>query len=110
MLGAVQLTASDKAASLSPVGVGLFAGSTDVPIGLPGWETDTINGVPAVPSARDGKLCLYTRGHTLCVEADDQEEPADLTKSLWPAGRRELLVEVSGHLTLAKSLDGPTTW
>lgn len=69
-----------------------------------------MNGLPAVLSARDGRMCLNTQGHSVCVAAEGGE-PADLTVSLWPVERRELLVEVVDHLKLATDLgDAQTGW
>lgn len=85
-------------------------GRTEVPPGLPGWETDTIRGIPAVLSARDARLCLNTDTTTACISVIDAGEPADLTTSLWAAGRRELLVDVAERLVVAEDVDSPETW
>ncbi len=88
----------------------MATGTTEIPPYLAGWESDTVNGLPAVLSARDGRMCLNTQGHSVCVAAEGGE-PADLTVSLWPVERRELLVEVADHLKLATDLgDAQTGW
>lgn len=107
--GGVQFSAADQNHPVPYLDIVLSTGRTEIPPNLPGWETDTIDGVPAVLSARDGKLCLNLRDHTLCITSEGGE-PADLTKSLWPAGRRELLVSIAQDLTLAKKLDDPSAW
>ena len=104
----VQLGPSDPDDERPPIQITVSPGTTEAPPYLAGWESDTVNGLPAVLSARDGRLCLNTQGHTVCIAAEGGE-PADLTVSLWPAGRRALLLEVADHLTLAKDLTGPRT-
>lgn len=109
ILGGVQFSAADANHPVPYLDIVVSPGQTEVPPGLAGWESDTINGVPAVLSARDGKLCLNLRDHTLCVTSEGGE-PADLTTSLWAAGRREFLVGIAKDLTAAKNLNDPTTW
>lgn len=81
-LGGVQWLHRDRGESPN-FSVTLQAGRTDRPPGLP--------------------------GHTACIESGGGE-PADLTNSLWPAGRRELLVDVAERLVFAKKIDDPVTW
>jgi len=112
IFGAMDATSIDKRTDLRYFGVVVSAGTTEIPEHIAGWETDTIAGMPAVLSARDARLCLNPPGspsHTVCIESGEGT-PADLTKSLWPAGRRELLVEVAESLKLAKNLDDQRTW
>ena len=112
VLGALDATSLDQRKDLPYFGVVVSAGTTEAPEHLAGWETDTIAGMPAVLSARDGRLCLNPPGtpsHTVCIESGEGT-PADLTKSLWPAGRRELLVEIAESLKLAKNLEDQRTW
>ena len=112
VLGAMDATAIDKRRDLRYFGVVVSAGTTEVPEHIAGWETDTIAGMPAVLSARDARLCLNPPGtpsHTICIESGEGT-PADLTKSLWSTGRRELLVQVAESLKLAKNLDDQRTW
>lgn len=106
----VQLNATDPSDDRPPIQITVSPGTTEIPPFLAGWGSDTVNGLPAVLSARDGRLCLNTQGHSVCVVAEGGE-PADLTVSLWPAGRRALLVEVADHLKLATDLtDDETGW
>lgn len=109
LLGAASLSAIDKSPERPVLGITVSPGPTEIPPGLPGWETDTIDGTPAVLSALDGRLCLNTRGHSVCIDAGSGQ-PADLTTSLWPAGRRELLVDVAKNLTLSRNLKDQSTW
>jgi hypothetical protein len=77
--------------------------------GLPGYETGTVNGMPAVFNADDRALCLNHQGHQICLRASGDLRP-DLTQSLWPQGYRELLVDLAGRLELTKNLDSPEDW
>lgn len=105
-----QLDPIDKLDDRPSIQISVAPGTTEIPPYLAGWESDTVAGLPAVLSARDGRLCLNTQGHTVCILAEGGE-PADLTVSLWPAGRRALLVEVAQHLKLAADLaDEKTGW
>lgn len=106
--GGVQFTAPDNGGR-PYFAVVVQPGRTEIPPGLAGWETDTIKGVPAVLSARDARLCLNLDRHTACIEAASGEA-ADLTRSLWAAGRRELLVDVAERLVVAQDPDNPDTW
>ena len=54
-------------------------------------------------------LAVNVNGYTIRIEALGGE-PEDLTRSLWPAGRRELLVSVAEDLKLARNLGDPQTW
>lgn len=106
----VQLDPTDAADDRPPIQITVAPGPTEIPPYQAGWESDTVRGLPAVLSARDGRLCLDTQGHSVCVVAEGGE-PADLTVSLWPAGRRALLVEVAEHLESAPDLaDRQTGW
>jgi hypothetical protein len=112
LFGAIDATSLDQRKDLPAFGVVVSAGTTEIPEHIAGWESDTIAGMPAVLSARDGRLCLNPPGsptHTVCIESGEGT-PADLTKSLWPAGRRELLVEIAESLKLAENLDDQRTW
>ncbi len=112
IFGAMDATSIDKRTDLPYFGVVVSAGTTEAPEHIAGWETDTIAGMPAVLSARDARLCLNPPGtpsHTICIESGEGT-PADLTKSLWPDGRRELLVQVAESLKLAKNFDDQRTW
>lgn len=105
----VSLYAADEAADLPPVQVSVTPGTTEVKPGIPGQETVTVDGLPAVLSATEGSLCLDVRGYTACAVAGGGKA-ADLNVSLWPAGRRELLLEVAQHLSVVKHLDDPSRW
>jgi hypothetical protein len=84
-------------------------GTATVPPSLPGYEQDRIAGYAAVLNGREMWLALNVDGYTVRIEALGGE-PADPTRSLWPAGRRELLVSVAEDLRLARDLGNPETW
>jgi len=109
LLGGVQFRAKEDSTEPRSFSVLLRPGRTDPQPGVPGWESETIAGRPAVLYARDARLCLNLERHTACVEASPGD-PEDLTRSLWAAGRRELLVDVAERLVLAEDLDDPATW
>jgi hypothetical protein len=106
-LGGAQFRAENR--EVRSFSVAVTPGRTDIPPGLPGWETDSVGGRRAVLSARDAKLCLNLEQHTACIQTAEGEAE-DLTRSLWAAGRRELLVEVAKRLVIAEDLDDPGTW
>lgn len=108
-LGGVQFSSADKSRPAPYLDIVMSTGRTEVPEHIPGWETDTVKGVPAVLSARDGKLCLNLTERTLCITSEGGE-PADLTKSLWAAGRREMLMGIAQDLTVGPHLDDPSRW
>ena len=93
----------------STITIGAAAGTETVPPGLPGYEEDRIAGYPAVLNGREMWLALNVNGCAIRIEALGGE-PEDLTRSLWPAGRRELLVSVAEDLKLARNLGDPQTW
>ncbi len=105
----VMLTDVSGSVDRPGVSISVSPGTAEVPPGLAGWETDTVDGLPAVLSARDGTLTLNTQGHQVRIEASGGE-PEDLTRSLWPRGRRALLVEIAESLRLAASLGDADTW
>ena len=80
-----------------------------MPPGLPGYEEDRIAGYRAVLNGREHWLALNVDGYVVRIQAEGGE-PAPLTTSLWPAGRRELLVSVAEDLRLARDLGDPQTW
>jgi hypothetical protein len=108
-LGAVQFVSATGSAAQPAFAVAVMPGTTEIPPAVPGWETETVAGRPAVLSARDAKLCLNTGSSTACIQATEGE-PEDLTKSLWAAGRRELLLDVAKRLVLADDIDDTSTW
>ncbi|WP_375424532.1 hypothetical protein [uncultured Friedmanniella sp.] len=105
----ISLYPTDKSANLPPMYISVNPGTTEVKPGIPGQETTTLDGRPAVLSATEGSLCMDDRGYAACI-VTDRGEPADLNVSLWPAGRRELLLEVASHLRVTKHLDDPSRW
>jgi hypothetical protein len=106
---ALILKARDPDAEPSSITIGTVPGTATVPPGLPGYEQDRVAGHPAVLNGREMWLALNVDGYTVRIEARGGE-PADLTRSLWPAGRRELLVQVAEDLVLARDLGNPRTW
>lgn len=108
--GAVVFRATEEGREPGGFEVVVEPGRTEVPPGQPGWETATIGGRAVVLSATDAELCLNTATQTACITATDAGEPADLTTSLWAAGRREFLVDLAERLVLAEDVDDPKTW
>ena len=104
-----------------PVGVGLVAGGRDMvgiswepgPTkarpGIPGWESATINGNLAVLSASDETLFLNVRGDTVRISGPGHEQTGP-DRSVWPAGQRELLIEVAEKLSFAPDFEDQNTW
>lgn len=90
------------------IGISVGSGPVEVPPGIPGYETDTVRGYPAVLNAREGSLSLNVGDRTVRIVAEGGE-PADRSVSLWAAGRRELLLDVAGRLKLANLTDS-STW
>jgi hypothetical protein len=95
--------------SRASVTIDVHPGTADVKPGLPGYETGTVNGMPAVFNADDRTLCLNHQSHQICLRASGDLRP-DLTRSLWPQGYRELLVDLAGRLEVTKNLDSPEDW
>jgi hypothetical protein len=108
-VSALILRSTDPDADPRSITIGVLSGTATVPPGLPGYEEDRIAGHPAVLSGREMWLALNVDGYTVRIEARGGE-PADLTRSVWPAGRRELLVSVAENLKLARDLGNPQTW
>lgn len=105
----VRLTSIEKNSARPTVSITVYPGTAESKPGLPGYEQTTIGGLPAVLSASDRTLCLNDQGNEICIEAPGGQ-PADLNVSLWPAGRRELLMEVAESLQLAKNLADTSEW
>jgi hypothetical protein len=77
--------------------------------GEPDYEEDRIGGRPALLNAREMWLTINVDGYSVRIETSGGE-PADRTTTLWPAGRRELLVSVAENLEFARDIDDPQTW
>ena len=103
------LKATDPDAEPSGITIMVTPGPTTMPPGTPDYEEERIAGHPALLNAREMWLTINVDDYSVRIEASGGE-PADRTTSLWPAGRRELLVSVAEDLKFAGDLDHPQTW
>lgn len=91
------------------VALSVEPGVTEIPPGVPGWESDTINGTPAVLNANGETLFLNVQGHSVRVAGPGREHTA-ASEPLWLPGRRELLVQIAEDLTFASDFTDQSTW
>ena len=108
-VSALILKATDPDAEPSGITIVVTPGPTTVPPGTPDYEEERIAGHPTLLNAREMWLTINVDDYSVRIESSDGE-PAGRTTSLWPAGRRELLVSVAEDLEFARNLDDPQTW